>query len=126
MPRSPCCDGLIDDFNELRDQLRFILSQVRGMVIRHRVKDIRCETPQPWRGMGMCGGNRKALASEPMLFFELCKHSLSDFPRDATVIDSQQNNVASSPRRDEPCSSMILCRCQLRRAKLICIWQGRH
>ena len=92
MPRSPRRDRLIDDFDELFDQLRFILSQVRGMIIGNRVKDIRRESSQPGRGMRVSRRNRKPLAREPMLFFELCKHSLGDFDWHAAVIDGDEDD----------------------------------
>ena len=89
VPRSPRCDGLIDDFDELLDQLRFVLSEVRGMIIRNRVKDIRRETPQPWCGVGMCAGNRKSFAWDLVLGGDAFEDGFGDFDWDSAVVYSE-------------------------------------
>ena len=110
MSRPLAGNGFFDDVDKLVRQFFFILSQVSRMVIGNLRKDIRRETSQPRRRVRMRGRNRKVLPRDIVLLSDAFVDRFGHFKRNAAIVDGDQNSVAISLRRDEPCSVRLIRR----------------
>jgi len=78
------------------------------MVLGNLRKDIGRESSQPRRGVRMRGRNRKVLPRDAVRRGDTFVDGFAHFERDSAVVDGDQNSVAISLRRDEPCRMHIV------------------